>query len=518
VARARELRERISEKQTELLRVERHVDRERRLHSKPRVRTKKRAKSLAPRGPGAKERKALERQRHAVFRVLETAPFRDRTERVLVERIAAGLFSEDLVNRRQSTLELRRVASVAAVRLLMIAAKDPARRVRVSALNALVGSENRAVLEVFRRCLHDRDPQVRLTAMRGLACVGAELSVDELLTALDEGDAELRKTAASILGWRSGADVVRPLVGALGDEEESVRVAAAEGLAHLADPKAALGLIRALGDASPRVRDAAERALLVIVGPEIQQVAEGLSGAERISALKTWWRSARVEQGVRDRFDHALAKKGPERERIFAAHQATARDLSPVEALERDSGARAHFESLLADEAEEAEPVQAPVPKGAAVMPGKGAPAAPAPEVEDAQGDADEEDGGDDLFGLGGDDELREEQADDGEAFEDPLAASASEEPQAEESDEDPLGIAAEAEDEPEADPFGIGGDDEEPQADPLGIGGGDEELDPLGIGGESEGESEGEAEEDAFEGLGGDDDEEGGGDFEDIL
>jgi hypothetical protein len=118
VARARELRERISEKQTELLRVERHVDRERRLHSKPRVRTKKRAKSLAPRGPGAKERKALERQRHAVFRVLETAPFRDRTERVLVERIAAGLFYEDLVYRRQSTLELRRVASVAAVRLL----------------------------------------------------------------------------------------------------------------------------------------------------------------------------------------------------------------------------------------------------------------------------------------------------------------------------------------------------------------------------------------------------------------
>lgn len=299
---SRRLSARITAVREDLARIERHIARERRLralerdpepgHGAPRS---SRAPSARSTGRSPARRDELGGRAAKGRRIVEGMSFRDRSQRVAILRLAERLFDADDAVRRETAVLLGKRRTKASLELLQLAVDDPDRRVRLAALNALVGFEQPSAIEVFRRRLRDDDALVRLTALRGLGSLDAELSPAELVAAVEDTDTSVRVAAIGMLAWRRDVGTTEVLWLALHDAEPAVRAAAAECLGARRDERAVLPLARLLDDAQESVQTAAEEALRSLLGSEFDRVADGPSRAE---AIKTWWRQARVERAL----------------------------------------------------------------------------------------------------------------------------------------------------------------------------------------------------------------------------
>lgn len=90
------------------------------------------------------------------------------------------------------------------------------------------------------------DPDIRASAVRGLASIGGGAAARTLARRLgDEPDGWVRRSAAILLGEIGAVEGVSALIGALDDEESVVRNAAARALGSVRTPQAVTALERA---------------------------------------------------------------------------------------------------------------------------------------------------------------------------------------------------------------------------------------------------------------------------------
>jgi HEAT repeat protein len=304
VEQARRVRAELDEKRDELVRIERHLTRERVLAPSDAGEAGRplslpppaQARAIDAVGDVAEQRE--KERRRSAKKIAKRAPATDRYAQKTLQRLSDMLFDDDPHIRRESAQRLAEFGGETAVRLLQLALEDPHERVRMGALNALSLVDGPERVATFRRFLRDEGPMMRLAALRGLSTIGQELKRSELLAALADNDARVRAAAASWLGARRDRAALRALVFALSDDDQEVRAAAAVALGTLGDDGAVLGLIRALGDESAAVRAAVQWALRNLVGEEIESVGLELEGDDRIAALKSWWSEARIATSV----------------------------------------------------------------------------------------------------------------------------------------------------------------------------------------------------------------------------
>jgi hypothetical protein len=298
---SRQKRELAYEKRQELLRVERHLDRESRLRPLEPVRDRARAEGPvrlvqkgSPRGSGTRTERTVSVGRAA------RGSSRAQPERIAFDRLVQRLRDPDPDIRREAVLRLSALGSPEVPELLLTALDDQNDRVRLSALNALVGSNHRAAADAFRRYVQHENPALRLAALRGLASLDARyLPTAALVDRLEDPDPSVRRTAAELLGWRrhdrATSDIVHALALALHDDDRTVRAAAVQALGTLADDRGVLSLIQATLDVADDVRDVALGSLRAMVGGVVDRLSEGRSPAERAAALKEWWKTARAD-------------------------------------------------------------------------------------------------------------------------------------------------------------------------------------------------------------------------------
>jgi hypothetical protein len=299
---ARDLRDKIQEKRLEIARLERRIARERQLLGLSAAGETTREALPVPPAKQAAKIAPISRSvvtDSGIKNALRRANIQEPAEQLLVEGIAAGLLSDSAEARRQALLRLG-ARPQPVVRLLALGADDPDERVRLAALSGLVGQKGSGVVELFRRFLHDKSPQLRLAALRGLSSVDAELlTTAELKATLDDPDPAVRRAAAGVISMHRDHDkltphLMRALCFALYDDDEAVRVSAAEALGDSGNDRAVLSLIRAVGDPAEAVSEAARRSLKAMLGEEVDAIAEAAQPEERVDALKIWWRTARV--------------------------------------------------------------------------------------------------------------------------------------------------------------------------------------------------------------------------------
>jgi HEAT repeat protein len=386
IDRARELKEQLNERRTDLARLERAAARERALKRtqppkaqaepsrqpapdattrqrggrKSDGRLKRRKVEQPPRDPAAEIRRQVSR-----------LAIEDESVRLVVERMARNLTDADADVRRTAAVRLGELDLPAASGLLIPLVADPTEKVSIAALNALVRLGSPSSTELFKKHLTNSNLHIRLAAIRGLAKVGGDGLDHHLIEALEDEEPIIRKNVATLLGWRESQDAVRPLLSTLRDEDPNVRAAAATALGALRTDRAVLSLIRTLLDPSPEVRKAAHGALKTTLGREVAVDLEGdetLVDASRreqqVEALRRWWRAARVEKhlerdGVAELPEGlqvtppagpALAQKPPP---AAAEEPPSAVDVAEPAVEEKP---KEEFESLLPEAVEEEEP------------------------------------------------------------------------------------------------------------------------------------------------------------------
>ena len=411
--RVRQVRDQLEEKRSELSRIDRGIARERQLlgnaaADEPRPVAQSPAASSTQHARHAKIQVPVAGR--AVASALRGAKIADRAEYLLVEGLAEGLVSEEAEVRRQAVAKLgSRPQPV--VSLLLLAVDDPEDSVRLAALGALTGQKHAGLASVFRRFLRDKNSALRLAALRGLASIDApQVTHSDLVAALEDSDAGVRRVAASVLSWhREDAKMPLKTMHALGlalyDPDEAVRVSAAEALGTAGDDRMVLALIRAVGDSAEVVSKAAQRSLHSLVGKEVDSVAQGAPAAERVEALKAWWRTARVrmrsgpaaggetlEHAARDVLQTIATMRGgaPAKEAAPAPAAAAKAKAAPAKegaaAPAKETKAAAKEAKAAAEPKAAAAPEPKPAPEAQAA--GAAKPAEPAP----AEGGADKGD------------------------------------------------------------------------------------------------------------------------------
>jgi HEAT repeat protein len=307
--RSRAVRERLYETRQELVRIERHIARERLLLSRTADQpTPRAAVRPPPRRPGqrsdALRAKRAAPGRTAMAKALQRLGSCDRTQRLAVAKLAEDLMDDDPDLRRSAALRLGTFGSPAATELLLAAVQDPSERVCLAALNTLASLRDTSAVQAFRHFLHHDSSALRLAALRGLAHTDSRaLTVEDLTIALEDVDSSVRQAAATLLGWRQDdapalAGRVGALAFALRDADPGVRVAAAEALGSLGERQAVLSLMRAVGDEHQAVRQAALSALRTLVGEQVESTGAELEPEARVAVLKRWWQRARVDQSL----------------------------------------------------------------------------------------------------------------------------------------------------------------------------------------------------------------------------
>jgi HEAT repeat protein len=112
------------------------------------------------------------------------------------------------------------------------------------------------------RLLDDRNPQVRLAAVRALGRIGTTASASALIQHVDKKDARIPPQPITMSLVRTGVHAAEPLIAALGAQRVGVRVMAAEVLGVLEVMRASEPLERMLAvDPDVGARIAAAHAL-----------------------------------------------------------------------------------------------------------------------------------------------------------------------------------------------------------------------------------------------------------------
>lgn len=115
------------------------------------------------------------------------------------------------------------------------------------------------------------DSVQRRAAIRNLARLGGEKTVEALIGVLTDEERSIRNVAASTLGRLGDQKAVEPLIKTLQDEDNYVRKNAAAALGRLGDKRAIEPLRQLISDMFITVRTTAKESLLLLTGGEEAQ-------------------------------------------------------------------------------------------------------------------------------------------------------------------------------------------------------------------------------------------------------
>jgi len=132
---------------------------------------------------------------------------------------------------------------------------------RVSAIRQLEHLSAQMVIEPLISALNDEHKAVRAAAARALGNLGAEVPLAPLVAALQDPEWLVRAAAVGALGKQHTHAPIEPLLTALKDDDESVRLAATKAVGSLGERTALGPLTAALHDSAWSVREAAVHAL-----------------------------------------------------------------------------------------------------------------------------------------------------------------------------------------------------------------------------------------------------------------
>ena len=182
-----------------------------------------------------------------------------RATMVLVAELDRGRLSRELVLEALGRLgDSRALVPV----LGLLADKDPAVRLAaMRALRPLLGKGSRAA-DVLGDMLDDQDLEIRVLAADYLGVMEAEVAVPRLVQIASRGDElRLRGAAIAALGEIGSPKATSALLRILKDGPAALQMATANSLIYIQDPRAVDPLIDLVEKAPPVVRMAAVRAL-----------------------------------------------------------------------------------------------------------------------------------------------------------------------------------------------------------------------------------------------------------------
>lgn len=182
-----------------------------------------------------------------------------RATTVLVAELDRGRLSRELVLEALGRLgDSRALVPV----LGLLGDKDPAVRLAaMRALRPLLGKGARAA-DVLGDMLDDPDLEIRVLAAEYLGSMGAEVAVPRLVQLAARGDEiRLRGAAIAALGEIGSPKATGTLLRVLADGPPALHMAAANSLIYIQDPRAVGPLIELIGEAPPSARVTAVRAL-----------------------------------------------------------------------------------------------------------------------------------------------------------------------------------------------------------------------------------------------------------------
>jgi HEAT repeat protein len=302
VERAHQLKARLDTERSALSRESRQKERESRLERQSQGSSSQKMIATA-----ASDSPPDPRLRSAVSRALRGRTFGSERQQLLMEKTVPELLDSDPEVRSNAVLALAGLPSTPTQTLLGALVDDPSERVRLAAINVLLGAErvDAAGRRAFERLRHSADPHIRAACLRGLVKALEHGATPYLIQGLDDAHAEVRRTAASLLaGWTADA-ALRPLTLALRDTDAQVRIAAARSLGGLGDERAVFSLIRALRDPATEVAETAHRALEAVLDETIEFDPISPSREARAAALEARWKEERVARALEPEAERA---------------------------------------------------------------------------------------------------------------------------------------------------------------------------------------------------------------------
>lgn len=192
------------------------------------------------------------------------------TELVLSSLMAVATTDPDPSVRKQSMnsagkflFSEYRDQAIDLIRKAALNEKDPS--VRIEAIRPLSGVRNRRTIEIMIDFLNDSSPEVRAQAANGIYLICLPEAIGSLITALKDPEPIVRKAAANSLAQAQDRKALRPLIDVLKDKDERVRLAAAHSLGSLKEPEAIRYLKEvAKSDPSGEVQRAANQSIMLI--------------------------------------------------------------------------------------------------------------------------------------------------------------------------------------------------------------------------------------------------------------
>ncbi len=178
-------------------------------------------------------------------------------------------------------------------------------RLKVEAARALATRGVReGVLPVLKKALDERDVELRVLAMEGIAALGDRVVAQELrpLAVNHREDKRISTAALHVLGGTGDISNLATLREALGKDYIHLRVAAVEAMGELRRKEAIVDLARALTDGNEEVRAAAAVALGKIGGAEIVPPLRQAADRETSPRVRRLIIEALGRSGVQDGF------------------------------------------------------------------------------------------------------------------------------------------------------------------------------------------------------------------------
>ncbi len=131
--------------------------------------------------------------------------------------------------------------------------RDP--DVRVEALRSLVQFKSPTVSSLLKKYLKDGDPRVRMTALRGLFQYQEKIDLNIFLQFLSDESSWVRRKVATLLGWTQWEGVLPILMELSRDQDAMVRKAALFSLATRYPEESENRLMEAMTDSDPVLRN-----------------------------------------------------------------------------------------------------------------------------------------------------------------------------------------------------------------------------------------------------------------------
>jgi HEAT repeat protein len=190
------------------------------------------------------------------------------------------------VVRLEALIALSALGDVRAVplfnRALLEEEAEPLREMLLVALQKAPMELIESVAPTVRQFLDDANINIRVEAIRVLACLHSDAIFSSVLASIEDSAPEVRREAASALGnykqqaVGDGHQIMKLLIGALHDHEREVRIAAVKSLGKLQDPRAIVPLAETFERADESDRDDISAALASMPTEEFFQSSDVL--------------------------------------------------------------------------------------------------------------------------------------------------------------------------------------------------------------------------------------------------